>query len=454
MMSWMAAAAPGGGTAPIGSVRQLRGVKGTPENEGLQCCMLAQVVHASSLRRNLYLVTDPSRTRDAGVVLFAPDGALFGEGDILAVEGATSIYLRHLAIRAVKAEVVRHAPLTETRAGKYSDLRKGVLHARRVWLEGMVESITVERGVTTFTLTADRNIATCRVKGSLPERFRGKQVRVVGCVFQSYNESGVVCDPVLELEDTDDIKILNPDYRTPVIWSLSALLALVIVVLAATWLKVHREHIANAAVERERQRLAVELHDTIEQHLATVKILLSGALGLDGLPEEACETLQKAAQVLVHAKVAVRDAVMDLRRAADVTFCEGLRALAGDVSAAGVVRVFTRLADVPRALPKSRTHDILAIVREAVTNAVKHGHPKTLAIISDRCARGEGGGGGASFILRVLNDGERFDVSEALGPDAGHFGLAGMRERAARSGVALSFVNTGQWCGVRLEVEA
>ena len=51
-----------------------------------------------------------------------------------------------------------------------------------------------------------------------------------------------------------------------------------------------------------------------------------------------------------------------------------------------------------------------------------------------------------------MNDGEPFNVSEALGPETAHFGLAGMRERAVRSGMKISFGTKGRWTGVRIEI--
>ena len=83
-------------------------------------------------------------------------------------------------------------------------------------------------------------------------------------------------------------------------------------------------------------------------------------------------------------------------------------------------------------------------MREAVTNAVKHGRPDNIALVCDA--------GKDCMVLRVLNDGAPFEASKALGPETGHFGLAGMRERAARSGMRLSFGHEGRWTYTRLEV--
>jgi signal transduction histidine kinase len=86
------------------------------------------------------------------------------------------------------------------------------------------------------------------------------------------------------------------------------------------------------------------------------------------------------------------------------------------------------------------------ILGEAITNAVKHGKCRTIVLTSDPSPNG--------FTLSVANDGEPFDPAHALGPEAGHFGLAGMRERAKRADIGLSFVHEGRWMILRLAVHA
>jgi signal transduction histidine kinase len=81
-------------------------------------------------------------------------------------------------------------------------------------------------------------------------------------------------------------------------------------------------------------------------------------------------------------------------------------------------------------------NNLLRIGQEALTNAVKHGRPSRIAV-QLRYDLGR-------FSMRVSDDGRGFDT--ACAPPAGHFGLAGMRERAAEIGARLevtSRVNGG-----------
>ena len=114
----------------------------------------------------------------------------------------------------------------------------------------------------------------------------------------------------------------------------------------------------------------------------------------------------------------------------------------------GKVNARCRLRGLPDHLPGAFFSDLIGIVQEATTNALKHGRAKNIVLVSDPLT----GDGKRGFVLRVLNDGEPFDAAAALGPEAGHFGLAGMRERAKRNGMRISWGVEGRWTSVEVEV--
>ena len=117
--------------------------------------------------------------------------------------------------------------------------------------------------------------------------------------------------------------------------------------------------------------------------------------------------------------------------------------IAGELNARGIVKVRVRLRGIPPTLSAGEKADLVAIVQQAVTNAVNHGKAKNVAIVSDPADAG--------FVLRILNDGEPFDAAKALGPESGHFGLANMRERAKRSGMSIDWCREGKWMCVKVE---
>jgi signal transduction histidine kinase len=69
------------------------------------------------------------------------------------------------------------------------------------------------------------------------------------------------------------------------------------------------------------------------------------------------------------------------------------------------------------------------IVREAVINAGTHGSPRKI-VITARIVSGR-------FSIEVADDGIGFDVAAASTPVTDHYGIRGMRERAATIGAQL-----------------
>ncbi len=69
-------------------------------------------------------------------------------------------------------------------------------------------------------------------------------------------------------------------------------------------------------------------------------------------------------------------------------------------------------------------HEILMIAREAVHNSVLHGSPSTihLTVAFERDV----------LTLEIADDGRGFDAAAVYSAGKRHFGLMGMRERAAR----------------------
>ena len=424
-----------------------------PDAVGIPVKMMAHVVHVSVLREDTCVVASPEKPWEEGVVVKVPDSLSIDTGDVLLVEGTTMSDGRGIGVRAERTQRLRKAELPSPHGAKYADLRLGKLRARRIYLRGEISDIFVEetpggRVQTHFRLVFEHSRATCRVPGRLPSRYsRAGELRVTGCVFDELNQDGVLVDSIVELEGQTAIEVLSAVYwwrvgAVALALAVAVLLAIVVVAL----MKLRRRRIAERAVAVERQRMAADLHDSIEQHLAGVKILLTCALKPQGVPEETKKVLEQAAAMLIHAKSEVRSTIMNLRSAGDdKSLKDHFREMAASLRHGGVA-VKVLLRGVPDRMDAARLGDLLLIVREAVTNAVKHGKAKTVVIVSDPMP--EAGG----FVLKVLNDGVPFDAASALGPETGHFGLAGMKERASRSGFAIDFLTDGKWTVVKVEV--
>ena len=80
---------------------------------------------------------------------------------------------------------------------------------------------------------------------------------------------------------------------------------------------------------------------------------------------------------------------------------------------------------VPRiSLSDNTAHALLRIIRELVTNAVRHGKATHILIT--------GKFDGENIACTVRDDGRGFNPDACPGVFQGHFGLAGIRERVSR----------------------
>ncbi len=177
--------------------------------------------------------------------------------------------------------------------------------------------------------------------------------------------------------------------------------------------------IAKRAVREERVRLARDLHDEIGPELASLGLALDVSLHqYETTPELArqLETIRYSVSELVEE---IRRTVADLREDVRESVVQQVHAIAGDVDAAGIGLVVE--IDERRPPRRSIAVEVGAIVSEAVRNSMRHARPTSIRI--------------AGFVdkdegkLIISDDGTGFDPNAV---DKGHFGLIGIKERAAR----------------------
>ena len=172
----------------------------------------------------------------------------------------------------------------------------------------------------------------------------------------------------------------------------------------------------------ERTRLAVELHDTLSQNLEGLACQVSAAGSVMSTnPSLSATFLSAAEKMLDSCRNELRRCLFDLRSDAldEGDFNTAIRTTLAPIAANAEIRV---RFDVRRAeFTESEAHAILAIVRELVANAIRHGQAKSILVA------GEFHDGHLAFSVR--DDGLGFTPGEQSGPGAGHFGLQGIRER-------------------------
>lgn len=174
----------------------------------------------------------------------------------------------------------------------------------------------------------------------------------------------------------------------------------------------------------ERTRLAVELHDTLAQYLTgTIMEIRTGSRLSGALPPAAQDHFALAQKTLESCRQELRNCLWDLRnRALELPTMDAAirQTLAPHVKNIDLAVRF----NVPRETISDNTaHAILRIVRELVTNALRHGHATAIKIA--------GSVEGGKLLFSVKDNGCGFDPEGAPSIEDGHFGLQGIRERIA-----------------------
>ncbi len=278
--------------------------------------------------------------------------------------------------------------------------------------------------------------------------------------------SSMASDPVVQqvslwLRSAADVQVL----KTPSWWTASRLTAALsglaaVLVGALLWVGLLRRQVAatterlasemrfrrDAALEfdatlRERNRLAANLHDTLLQTLTGIDFQL-GACRARGTQEahgtqesqEPATHLEVAQKMVAHAAEELRGSVWALRTmpVAGRSFAESLETIAKQTGHGHPEQIGVRVAGLPGDIPQFVAGNLLLVAQEALHNAVHHAVARQIEVVatSDSAA--------GSIELTVRDDGRGFALGSQLGPDQGHFGLSGMRERIDRLGGTFS----------------
>jgi signal transduction histidine kinase len=201
-----------------------------------------------------------------------------------------------------------------------------------------------------------------------------------------------------------------------------------------------RDRTEALSAERERMRVARELHDSLAktvEGLAMTASVLPARCERD--PARAVVIAQQLAADARQAAIEARALMSDLRPSDEVALplAQALRRRAeGFESRFGVgLRVIGDLGPEPGDLPAEQKHEVLRIVGEAVNNACRHGGAEHVTVTLEN--------DGSAFVMRIADDGRGLDDPVDLEKlkAAGHFGIAGMDERARLIGATLTVEN-------------
>ena len=272
----------------------------------------------------------------------------------------------------------------------------------------------------------------------------GCTIEIAGtCVMETENWRPNAAFPQIKrfsvvLRDADGIRIL----RRPPWWTTRRLLMVIgtlVIALVAflVWNTLLRKlvekkgrELYRAQIEKtgadmrteERTRLAVELHDSISQNLTGVSMQIDAAGRLiDKDRVKTLKCLDLASRTLDSCRTELRNCIWDLRNQTidERDMNEAIRRTVQHH--VGSSELSIRFNVPRRKLSDNTSYALMRIIRELATNAVRHGHAKSVRIA--------GAIENGRLLFSVTDDGCGFDPESRPGIADGHFGIQGIAER-------------------------
>ncbi|HEY0797078.1 MAG TPA: histidine kinase [Acidisarcina sp.] len=175
------------------------------------------------------------------------------------------------------------------------------------------------------------------------------------------------------------------------------------------------------AVMEERERLGLEMHDTLAQSFAGVGFQLE-ALCDEAHPDSSMRAQLESTVSMVRAgHLEARRNIAALRPGNfdEMGLAKALEMAAHSIIQGGPVLFSTSVSGEPRPIPLRIGDTLFRIGQEAIANAVRHGHPGTIFL---RIVYGR-----PSVKLTIRDDGRGFSLRD----QTSGLGISGMRRRAA-----------------------
>ncbi len=405
---------------------------------------------------------------DSGSTLVrAAHNARFPAGTLVEVEGFGDIAPFRPVMRGTKVIKVEAVPVPAAVEFDFRSPDLPQMHAERITLEADFLGRREGRFESILQCQAGNQVFEALLPGGaegLPELAVGDQLALSGICELTTTHAlpriGWVDGFRVHLPGPEGVRIVA---RAPW-WTAQRLLvalmlmsAVALLGLAGTWIlrrqvnkqmAIISENLRAEAVGKERDRMARDLHDTLEQQLSGV------ALQLDGLsdairtnPAAADRSLSIARRMLRFTRLEARRSVWDLR--SKVLQKEGLVAalrVMAETSAGPTGPVIeTQISGQPQPLATAAEFHLLRIAQEALTNAIKHGEARHINLALEYLPD--------AVRLVVQDDGHGFDPEAKESSPGPHFGLLGMRERASKIGAQLTVLSAaGAGCTVTVQL--
>lgn len=250
------------------------------------------------------------------------------------------------------------------------------------------------------------------------------QLRGVCVVDARY--TGNLTSFVVLLRSSDDVAVLEG----PPWWDTRHLIAIAITFLAIALIGFYLYNRVELwrlrAVLQERSRIAREIHDTLSQGFAAIAMLLECARNEQGRsPSASASSLEMALQMTRQSRAEAHRSIAALRTLhTDESLAMMLRKVLSQQISVTHLQLRIATAGNQRRLSEEVEGQILRIAQECVANSIQHANATCvdMKLTFDK----------KELLVEIADNGKGFDVQAAPGADDGHFGMAGIRERALR----------------------
>jgi signal transduction histidine kinase len=192
----------------------------------------------------------------------------------------------------------------------------------------------------------------------------------------------------------------------------------------------HAATLEELTISRERNRMARELHDTLAHTLSALSVQLETARAYQDVdPSATAVILETALSATRSGLQETRQALKSLRASPleDMGLALALQLIATETAERASLELQLLIPTHFPTLPHAIEQCLYRVTQEATANVAHHANARTLTV--ELTFNGD-------IVLKISDDGLGFDPQQA--ETRGHFGLTGMRERAALVGGTLT----------------
>jgi len=239
----------------------------------------------------------------------------------------------------------------------------------------------------------------------------------------------------LLLRSSEDIGIIAGPPWWDIRHVLESVGILTALIIGVVFIYFRAEHWRMSAVNEERLRMAREIHDTLAQAFAGIALQLESAL--PGVRSEVASA--PVTMALQMARQSRREAHCSITALRTLHTDQSLEMMLSKVLRPQIaerqIKLLVSSRGTPQRLSSEAEGQILRIAQEAVANSVQHAYASMIEV---RLAFDT-----PALHIEIDDNGRGFDVAGVPGSENGHFGITGMRERAAGIKADLRILSSG-----------